>query len=60
MFADAALTGAGALASDGTDCGSATPYALPWRETGTLDACWLASGGAGEAGNAPTDRKSVV
>jgi hypothetical protein len=53
VVADALLIGAGAEAVDGTDCGRAMPYALPWRETGTLDDCRLASAAAGEAGDAP-------
>jgi hypothetical protein len=55
VVADAALTGAAPDASDVTACGRAMPYALPWRETGTLDACWFAAAAvaaaAGEAGN---------
>jgi hypothetical protein len=53
VVADAALTGGGADVSDVTACGRAMPYALPWRETGTPDDCWLASAADGEAGDAP-------
>lgn len=54
VVAGAALTAGDPDASEVTGCGRAMPYALPWRETGTPDACWLAAAAAaaGEAGNA--------